>query len=302
MGCTRPQHVIYTENGKPNFGRTELLRAAIRLFESGWSLEKVRQKIPEYGHLSCGRCDSCLLRRSQEWAARCLHEMHMHEENCFLTLTYSDLALPRDGNLNHTHIQLFMKKLRFVIAPKKIRYFMCGEYGSKTDRPHYHMLIFGYDFPDKTYWRMCKRKIHRLYRSEQLERLWCYGHSEIGSATYESAGYIARYIVKKIQQDADRSVSSYVRMSTRGGVGEDFFQKYRTDMYPIGSVVLRTGKKISVPRYYAKKMKILEPSVVEEVKQKNKLKAQKREYDITKRRLLDREICTRARLRRLPRE
>lgn len=302
MGCTRPQHVIYSDDGKPHFERTELLRAAVKFFELGWSLEKIRAKIPEYGHLPCGRCDSCLLRRSQEWAARCLHEMHMHTENCFLTLTYNDLALPMDGNLCHTHFQLFMKKLRFAIAPKKIRYFMCGEYGEKKDRPHYHVLIFGYDFPDKRYWRMCKRKIHRLYRSEQLERLWCYGNSEIGSATYESAGYIARYIVKKIQQDEDRYMPPYVRMSNRGGVGEEFFREYRADMYPLGSVVLRTGKKIPIPRYYAKKMAKIDSTIVEEVKQKNKLKAQKREYDITKSRLLDRDICTRARLRRLPRE
>jgi len=110
----------------------------------------------------CGGCLGCRIDRSRQWAIRCEHEMQMHSHNCFITLTYSDDYLPRDGSLNVKHFQDFMKRFRrrvtdpddryFVSEDFKLRYFHCGEYGSATFRPHYHAIVFGYDFPDKRLW------------------------------------------------------------------------------------------------------------------------------------------------------
>ena len=73
----------------------------------------------------------------------------MHEDNCFITLTYDDENIPWDGSLNKQHFQAFMKRLRWHNKEKKIRYFHVGEYGEQLSRPHYHALIFNHDFDDK---------------------------------------------------------------------------------------------------------------------------------------------------------
>ena len=114
--------------------------------------------------VSCGQCIGCRLERSRQWAVRCMHEASMHTDNCFVTLTYSDEGIahldrcidPETGeigagplrSLNKRDIQLFMKRLRKRTGAK-IRYLQCGEYGSKTQRPHHHVLLFGFDFSDK---------------------------------------------------------------------------------------------------------------------------------------------------------
>jgi hypothetical protein len=103
--------------------------------------------------VACGQCIGCRLERSRQWAIRCVHEASLHEHNSFITLTYNDENLPADGSLDVRHWQLFMKRLRKRHG-SGIRYFHCGEYGSKHRRPHYHACLFGLDFPDKKLWMM----------------------------------------------------------------------------------------------------------------------------------------------------
>ena len=62
--------------------------------------------------IACGQCQGCRLERSRQWAVRCLHESKLHADNCFLTLTYSEEHLPRDGSLHIKHVQDFLKRLR----------------------------------------------------------------------------------------------------------------------------------------------------------------------------------------------
>lgn len=108
--------------------------------------------------IPCGNCIGCRLERSRQWAIRCLHESSLYDDNCFITLTYNEENLPYGESLNKRDFQLFMKKLRKAIAPKKIRFFACGEYGTNQDltnldtlgRPHFHAIIFNHDFADKT--------------------------------------------------------------------------------------------------------------------------------------------------------
>ena len=73
---------------------------------------------------------------------------------------------------------------------------MCGEYGENRGRPHFHACLFNFDFPDKKVWRKTSQG-HPVWRSPSLEALWPYGFSEIGSVTFQSAAYVARYIMKK---------------------------------------------------------------------------------------------------------
>lgn len=164
----------------------------------------------------CGRCVGCRLERSRQWAIRVVHEASLHERNCFITLTYSDLHLPDDRGLHYDHFQLFMKRLRKKYGDG-IRFYMCGEYGDKLGRPHFHACLFNHDFDDKKLWQTTPSG-SRLFRSSDLESLWPYGFSSIGDVTFESAAYVARYIMKKVGGDAADEHYMFCRSFNRGDI------------------------------------------------------------------------------------
>lgn len=223
----------------------------------------------------CGQCIGCRLERSRQWAMRCVLEASLHEENSFLTLTYSDDNLPPHGSLRVSDFQSFMKRLRFQYSDRQIRFFHCGEYGENYGRPHYHALLFGFDLPDKVFWK--EENGNKYYVSATLGTvlvdhkpvhtgtgLWHYGNSIIGEVTFESAAYVARYVTKKItgpwkefvyervDEETGEIVSltpEYTTMSRRPGIGAQWFEKYKTDVYPHDFVVLR-NKKLRPPKYY----------------------------------------------------
>lgn len=90
--------------------------------------------------LPCGKCVECLMSYSNEWALRCVLEASLYRDNCMLTLTYRDNPV----TLIKRDYQLFLKRLREALSPLKIRYFGCGEYGARGQRPHFHIIIFGW--------------------------------------------------------------------------------------------------------------------------------------------------------------
>lgn len=229
--CTSPRSVQYNPDGSLNFSLKVLNK------------ELVPFKVP------CGKCAECLLERAREWAIRCTHEATIHAQNSFITLTYADEHLPNDGKLNHTHFQEFMYKLRKVYG-EGIGFFMCGEYGEKTGRPHYHACLFGVDFEDKVKIRE-NHMGDTIWNSEKLTTLWGYGHTEIGSVTQQSAGYVARYVLKKQHPDAPQG---YQKMSRTYAIGKRFIEKWYKDIFihGSGSIILSDGSKSKVPRYYEK--------------------------------------------------
>lgn len=249
--------------------------------------------------LPCGQCTGCRVDRAREWSVRCMHEAKMHDYNSFLTLTYNDENLPVNGSLDYRHFQLFMKRLRIKIGP--VRFFMCGEYGDQTQRPHYHALIFGYDFPDKKPWRKAAND-HMLYRSQELESLWKYGNAEIGTVTLQSAGYCARYCIKKVYGDAAEShygerLPEFGHMSLKPGIGATFFDKFQADIYP-SDFCVADGRITSIPKYYDKLYK----GSLDEIKETRELKASKHIKNNSHERLAVREEVLNAKLKFLKRE
>lgn len=263
--------------------------------------------------MPCGRCVGCDLERSRQWAVRCVHEAQMHEDNCFVTLTYDSLNLPPGGSLDRSAFPLFMKRLRKHVAPQKVRYFHAGEYGDHTGRPHYHACLFGVDFSDKYHWTT--RGEFPVWRSETLERLWPLGQSEIGSVTFESAAYVARYILKKIRGRSDADLAAYeaayasvdpdtgelfykepeyATMSRRPGIGKRWLESFLDDVYTHDSLVVR-GEEMRPPRYYDKVLAELDPTRAEAVC----FARARREMDygeVTPARLAVREKVTEARI------
>lgn len=226
----------------------------------------------------CGNCVGCRLERSRQWAVRCMHEASLYEDNCFLTLTYADEFLPPFNSLDRTAFPRFMKRLRKRYAERRVRYYHCGEYGSEMGRPHYHALLFGFDFPDKVLWT--ERGGFPIWRSPSLEALWSekgkpLGLTEIGSVTFESASYVARYLVKKsggpsyyfdseTGEYAERE-AEYVTMSRRPGIGRVWYDHYRDETYRSDSVLAR-GVECKPPRYYDKLYESENPSGMELVR------------------------------------
>lgn len=202
----------------------------------------------------CGKCEGCLLDRSKKWAIRCMHEASLHDNNCFLTLTYDDKHLPIDGSLNIEDFQLFMKRLRKKYG-NGIRFFHCGEYGSLHFRPHHHAIIFGHDFNDKEMISLGRDVNTVLYRSNSLSLLWPYGFTSIGSVTERSCAYVARYILKKVNRTKQQNFQfkpEYITMSRRPGIAHDWILRYKDDVYPHDYVVLSNGIKAKPPAYYDK--------------------------------------------------
>lgn len=264
--------------------------------------------------VSCGQCVGCRLERSRQWAVRCVHEASQHAENSFITLTYAPEYLPHMGTLVPRDFTLFMKKLRKKVGTK-IRYFHCGEYGDKEFRPHYHAIIFGYDFPDKALWRVTKDG-HNLYMSKLLDETWGKGISVIGDVSFQSAAYTARYIMKKKTGpmaeehykridpetgEVSYLVPEYVTMSRRPGVGKDWIDKYSSDAYPSDFVVLE-GTKHRIPRFYDQQLEEYDTELHQMIKRGRKIAARKHSENNTPERLRVRETVQRKKLEQLKRE
>lgn len=244
--------------------------------------------------IPCGKCIECRKAYAKQWSDRCMLELQDHEFSYFLTLTYEDKYLPlnchedcfediRLGNLapglqrtcslEKSDFQKFMKRLRRTLYNKtisdpitgeriknpnfqthKCRYYMTGEYGSASMRPHYHCILFGLNLKDlKPYKRTSLGDW--LYTSEFLQKLWPYGYVVIGDVTPNSCAYVARYCNKKLFNDRsmyDRIglVPEYTNMSLKPAIGAN---QYSEEIFEKGYICLSTengGIKITPPRYF----------------------------------------------------
>ena len=273
----------------------------------------------------CGQCIGCRLDYAQEWAIRCLHESETHSANSFITLTYDTEHLPHNGSLDKTHFQKFIKRFRERISPQKIRFYHCGEYGPKYSRPHYHSLIFGYDFPDKSLWSYGQGK-DPLYRSALLESLWDKGHSSIGNVTYASAGYCARYTIKKVRGQALQTRDpetdllpyqkfseltgevidlepEYATMSRNPGIARDWYEKYKSDVFPDDFCVYK-GRKVRTPNYYRRILAVDDVALADQLRASRiqKASSERAREDATRARLEVREKVKRAQINTLNRD
>lgn len=274
---------------------------------------------PEHGapcselQIPCGGCIGCRMDKSRQWMLRLMHEAKYHEQKAFLTLTYDQLSLPEDGSLNHRHFQLFMKRLRKEHGGK-LRFFMCGEYGDQNGRPHYHAILYGCDFPDRRK-HSTGTNGDQIWVSDDLDRIWGNGDCYIGSVTPESCGYVARYIMKKVTGDLATDHYSrvnpatgewyllkpeYIKMSLKPGIGKDFYEDFKTDLYPSDTAISK-GKQMPVPKYYDRQLEKENPVLLEELKTKRKRRALKDKANNTPERLAVRKLILQSKTKMLTR-
>ena len=240
------------------------------------------------------------MERARQWAVRCWHEASLHEDNIFITLTFDRQHGPESGfrSLNKPDYQKFMKRLRkrfshltsascwldekthrYKLQKKyyspEIRYFHCGEYGEKFGRPHHHACLFNFKFPDQELSRETATG-HPVYTSKILSELWPQGIHEIGTVTFQSAAYVARYIIKKVgrtdilkhKKHYQGLEPEYVTMSRNPGIASKWFDQFQTDVYPHDYVVMDTGFKALPPKYYDKRYELTDPKNYALLKQK----------------------------------
>lgn len=201
----------------------------------------------------------------------------MHEDNSFVTLTYDDAHL-KSPKLQYSDFQLFAKRLRSQIFstflkgygeanwalldqqerkaaydPFKISIFVTGEYGDIKKRPHWHALIFNWR-PQDCIYKYSNDRGDKVYSSQTLSELWTAGTSDIGSVTFESAGYVARYAAKKLVhgKDQDHDYQPISKKSSHQAIGKKFLEKFWPDIFNAGNIILPGGQKLAIPRYYLK--------------------------------------------------
>ena len=183
----------------------------------------------------CGQCFACQFNRSTDWQTRMVYEARSHRSNLFVTLTYSDDNMPSDGCLVKKDCQQFIRSLRKYY---KFRYFAVGEYGVRTLRPHYHLILFGVE--DSAY--------------DHINSVWHKGFVMVKNVVPQMISYVAGYCWKKYKQQ-DMPVKPFCTMSRNPGIGncyltEENIRYHRSGDYTFMILPNTTGRKRRMPRYY----------------------------------------------------
>jgi len=247
----------------------------------------------------------------------------MHEENCVITLTYDQENLPAGGTLIKKDYQLFMKKLRKSLD-KKIRFFHCGEYAeleedigkpqleSRLGRPHYHACIFNHQFKDLELFE--EKKTGNIYTSKKLSEIWGKGFVTTMDLTLKSAGYVARYITKKINGDKKDEhyqkvceitgeiypvQQEYSTMSNKPGIGRHWWDNFKGDVFPSDDVIVLSENAyhhVPTPKYYDTLLEREDSSLYQKIKERRVEFAELHIKDNTLKRLKTREVCKKAQI------
>lgn len=268
----------------------------------------MKQHLPQGITTPCGFCYECRSRYARMWAIRCLHEASLYDENCFGTLTYAEEYLPEHGSLDRKAMALFMKRVRKALSPKKVRVYYAGEYGDVNFRPHYHFLLFGHMFSERVLVDASGQ--FPLYSSGELASLWKFGLSSVGEVSFASASYVARYVMKKVDQVGVKKKYScdpesgelheiepeFSNMSRGrrpdGGIGYRWYAKYGEEVERLETVII-DGVELQPPRYYDELLRERDEAAYQLMKLR---RARKNGRVVMHKELMAREVIARKRL------
>ena len=238
MSCTNPLYALRLGAVNPVTGKERIKVLPRRPGYDYFSL------CEEHGSaniipLPCGKCPSCIEARSKSWALRCVCEASLHDENMFITLTYNNKCCPK--GLCKKDVQKFVKALRYKFPDNNIRYYLVGEYGPLTNRPHYHAIIFGLFPDDVAYSAMLMDNSY--FTSKKVQDCWPFGFVSITECTYQSCAYVARYCQKKLK-DPEARQKEFSMMSLKPGIGADFFELNKEKIYKYDCIVGNFGRSL----------------------------------------------------------
>lgn len=254
--CSHPHYTIdlgIKENGKRN----------LKFVGFRPDLSSLKQLSERYGKesivpLPCGKCVNCYINHAKEWAVRCCLEALEHDENYFITLTYDQDHLPKDGLVSKREMQLFFKRLRQEFG--ECRYLCVGEYGKSTHRPHYHILAFGLHIPDQ-------KVVLGHPKSSRFTKVWPYGEYSLDEITYASANYVAQYTTSKLFKDKS---NEFLLASNRPGLGYSWCEKHIKKLLEYDRVYGYFGnvKEARLPRYFDKIAELIDKGGFDEMKKR----------------------------------
>lgn len=254
MACFHPNYIVMREGQAQFRGSANYLKSGDLFYDNAANFHTL---------VPCGHCMGCRLDRSRVWADRMLLELQDNDYKAiFVTLTYNNDFLPRvdrhagyyrlpnefeytgfdedelwcldaagypaaPATLNVRDTQLFFKRLRKAFPDRKLRYFLAGEYGPKTQRPHYHAIIYGLEISDFKDCRILKFNDlgQPIYKSKSFENIWQLGFCSLAPVNWNTCAYVSRYTMKKIYKSDDASAYSdgrkppFCTMSRRPGIG-----------------------------------------------------------------------------------
>jgi len=209
----------------------------------------------------CGKCLPCQKKRRSEWSLRLEHEYLFSDSAFFITLTYNDLHIPRTKQGYQTlfkkHVQDYIKRLRndhvkyvsktlniskkeVKFRAKPLRYYAVGEYGSKTRRPHYHLILFNMD----------------IGNIAPLQNQWKKGFADVGTVTSSSINYVTKYMFKQFNRKTDRRTPPFSLMSKKPIIGNAYLQNYGTHHIESESLEVRdmNGRVRRLPKAYLRRL------------------------------------------------
>lgn len=257
----------------------------------------------EYQIIPCGNCIGCRLDYSREWANRGYLEAKCWDQNWFVTLTYDEdhitvleetqddqgITYWNEGDWNGTlvpkDLTQFMKNLRQIMKREhyqdNIRFMACGEYGSKGERPHYHIILFNCNLPMESFYepRIINHEVY--YQNKIIERSWGNkGISNISEASWNNIAYTARYITKKINGNLSESLyaekgqtKEFFRVSRMPGIGEIYYREHKDDIYKNDEIIIKNKQgtiSSKPPKYFDKLYEKEEPEKFKKIKERRK--------------------------------
>ena len=299
MSCYKPLIRLYNPNDREQSGRVYSLARFSQLSGKQLKYEDLMYN-PKVMLIPCGQCIGCRIRQREDWTTRIELEARDYpkEEVWFITLTYDDEHVPgmivktgeimrkvqytwKPGEkrpdsvqiLLYEDIQKFLKRLRKAYRGK-LRYFVAGEYGEQTARPHYHMILYGWRPTDLE--NLYKIHHNGYYTSKWLADLWGMGQIQIAQAVPETYRYVAGYVTKKMYEIDGKKANEYYElgqtkpfacMSLKPGLGDNYYQEHKAEIWRQGYIQCTNGKQAQIPRYYEKQMEAENPQRLWRIKQ-----------------------------------
>lgn len=269
-------------------------------------LERIQDNFHyKYDLIPCGKCIGCRLEYSRQWANRGYLEAKSWENNYFVTITYDDenIEIPEfmededgityvngecpeewTGTLVPKEFTQFIKNVRQIMKREYnedgIRFMACGEYGSETERPHYHIIFFNLNLPTETFYnpRIINNEVY--YQNTVIERAWNKGISNISTASWNTIAYTARYITKKVNgkmakgyYESKGKVKEFFRVSRMPGIGEGYYKTHKWEIYERDEIIIKNKAgtvSSKPPKFYDKLFEKDHPEEWEKIKRKRK--------------------------------
>lgn len=299
MSCYKPLIRLYNPDDREQSGRVYSLARFSQLSGKKLKYEDLMYN-PKIMLIPCGQCIGCRIRQREDWTTRIELEARDYpkDEVWFITLTYDEDHVPgmivktgeimrkvqytwKPGEkrpssvqiLLYEDIQKFLKRLRKAYRGK-LRYFVAGEYGEQTARPHYHMILYGWKPTDLE--NLYKIHHNGYYTSKWLANLWGMGQIQIAQAVPETYRYVAGYVTKKMYEIDGRKANQYYElgqtkpfacMSLKPGLGDHYYQEHKAEIWRQGYIQCTNGKQAQIPRYYEKQMEAENPERLWRIKQ-----------------------------------